>query len=89
MNLLRRMTDKTPPDSANGSPKERRIWRRIQTLSTHRLLDYIDEAGAGMNRGYDDFRKDGDVRSLDEILDALLALKVITEELKIRCEIET
>lgn len=68
--------------------KELRIWKRIQRLSTHELLEYIDTAGAGMGRGLKDFREQGKIASLTEISDALLVLKVIVEELTIRCETE-
>lgn len=69
--------------------KQHRIWKRIHKLGTAQLLDYIDTAGAGMSRGLTDFRNEGDVSSLKEIDDALVVLKVITEELIIRCETET
>lgn len=75
--------------SFTQDPKELRIWGRIRKLSTTQLLDYIDTAGAGMARGMTDFRRDNDVVSLNDIGDALLIIKVVIEELKIRCETET
>jgi hypothetical protein len=65
-----------------------RIHRRIRTASRERLLDYVDEAGAGINRGMDDFKKENDIRSLREIEDALVVLTVINKELILRWEAE-
>lgn len=77
-----------PELRADDESARLRAWKRIQKLSGSQLLDYVDEAGAGMNRGLADYRKNGDVGALHEIDDALLVLKVIAEELIIRWEAE-
>jgi hypothetical protein len=88
-----RATGAVPPppfslDDDQATRVRKRIWNRVRNLSVHELLDYVDEAGAGMNRGLADYRKNGDVSALHEIDEALLVLKVITEELIIRWEAE-
>lgn len=62
--------------------------RRVQKMSVHELINWADVAGSGMAKGFMDYRKEGNLDSLLEIRDALVALSEVTEELIIRGEVE-
>jgi hypothetical protein len=65
-----------------------RARRRVTKMSSHELLNWADAAGTGMARAFGDFRRAGEVTSLDEVHGALLALAAVTDELKLRAEME-
>ena len=65
-----------------------RAIQRCAGRSTTELLDWADVAGSGMARGFGDFRKHGDLASLEEIGLALFTLQAVVLELKVRAEFE-
>jgi hypothetical protein len=79
---------KLPGDIPHWSPEDAQIVakarKRVATVSTDRLLDHADEAGSGMAKGFDDFRKHQDLTSISEIAEGLLVLWAITLELRDR-----
>jgi hypothetical protein len=62
--------------------------RRVAKMGTNELLNWADVAGSGMAKGFSDYRREGDVLSLDEIHLALISLTAVTDELIIRGESE-
>lgn len=62
--------------------------RRVSKMSTRQMLDWADSAGSGMARAIDDYRKDRDVISLEEVRTALVALSAVIDELEARQDAE-
>ena len=83
------MRRKAQPQAApHWSPEDAQIVsdarRRLSRLDTLRLLDWADTCGSGMSKGFDDYRKFGDLASIEEIAEGLLTLWAVTLELRDR-----
>jgi hypothetical protein len=63
-----------------------RASKRCARQSTTELLDWADSAGSGMAKGFDDYRKHGDLASLEEIGLGLITLQALVLELKVRAD---
>lgn len=74
------------PTPLAEAEEQTRARRRVARMSTHDLLEWADTAGSGMAKGFSDYRKEGQLESLDEIRYALLALVAVTDELQARQE---
>ena len=61
--------------------KTRRVCERMGAMD---LLDHADRAAAGMARAFDDYRRESQRVSLDEIRSALLEMTALRDELEIR-----
>jgi hypothetical protein len=72
----------------DGDPASVKARRRVMRLGTNELLNWADVASSGLMRGFEDYRKTGDVFALDEIKITLVSLAALTDELIIRHEVE-
>lgn len=63
--------------------------KRVARLTTTALLDWADAAGSGMAKGFDDYRKHGDLASVEEIALGMITLQAVVYELKLRAEAES
>lgn len=75
-----------PEQFADDASELRRARRRVAKMSVHELLNWADQAGSGMAKAFDDYRKDPQMTSLDEIASGLIALTAVTEQLIARQE---
>lgn len=77
-----------PGRDLSGTDREllARASRRCARQSTTELLDWADAAGSGMAKGFDDYRKHGDLTSLEEIGLGLITLQALVLELKARAD---
>ena len=75
------------PPEVDG-PERRKAARRVAKMSTHELLNWADAATMGVDKGFQDYRKEGDPVSLEEIRIGLIGLEAITLELLLRDEAE-
>ena len=68
------------------TPEEmaRRINRRVAMMSTDDLMSWADTATYGMQRQFDDFRKNPDEAHLAEIKLAALSIDAVADELGVR-----
>jgi hypothetical protein len=58
--------------------------RKSRKLDDDLLLAYADAAGTGMAVAFDDYRKDRDAKSLDELEAAMLTLAAVVTVLRSR-----
>jgi hypothetical protein len=58
-----------------------RTRRRVARMGTNELLEWVDAAGAGMFKGFRDYRTHASVESLEEIRFALIGVQAIVDEL--------
>ncbi len=58
-----------------------KVRRRVERLSTPELLDRADQAGSGMARALQDYRRHGTVESLHEAEQGVVALDAVLEVL--------
>jgi len=65
-----------------------RASRRCARMAITELLDWADSAGSGMAKGFDDYRKHGDLGSLEEIGLGLITLQAVVLELKAHADAE-
>ena len=75
------------PDQPLDAERQKAL-RRVRKMSTHELLNWADAATMGIDKGFQDYRKEGDPVSLEEIRIGLVGLEAITLELLIRDEAE-
>jgi hypothetical protein len=66
----------------------RTAHRRVAKRATTELLDWADVAGSGMARGFQDYREQGTLASLEEIGLGLITLHAVVLELKARAAAE-
>jgi hypothetical protein len=66
----------------------RKARARVQKMSIHELLGWADGAGSGMAKAIDDYRRQNDMASLEEVRTALIALSAVVDELQVRHEAE-
>lgn len=58
--------------------------RRLAMLETRDVLNWADAAAAGIQRGFEDHRKDGNTDSLDEIEVGLITMWAAVQDLRER-----
>lgn len=77
MTLFKKKPDVVYNYEAGDQEILERASKRVQGLSTGDLLDWADTAGTGMGQGFWDYRAHGDIQSLEEIKDAVIALQAV------------
>lgn len=85
---LRDLIGSGAPITVTDEEELARARRRVARMSVNELLDWADAAGSGMAKGFSDYRKEGEMVSLEDIRVGLIALTALTDELIGRHEAE-
>lgn len=85
---LRDLIGSREPITVTDEEDLARARRRVTRMSINELLDWADAAGSGMAKGFADYRKEGNMVSLEDIRLGLISLTALTDELIGRHEAE-
>lgn len=84
MKLFSRPQPVATDDEVRHDHNRRKARQRMSRLPTVEILDWADQAGSGVAKALNDFRRDGNRESLEEARIGMQALLGTVEELQSR-----
>ena len=70
--------------AASGDSDRAKARKRLSRLATGDLINWADQAGSGMAKGFDDYRRLRSPEALAEVRIGLNALLAVVDELEAR-----